>query len=115
LTLSAFATGSKLVKKEVNPEDGADDSNALVATRGGSQPWQFPQETTRKGWGILKIGTSGYVYKHWKNIVYGEGVPQKQWFELVEPFMPTCQLPLDLTIYFRVSFNFRSFLMYLYQ
>ena len=92
LTLSAFATGSKLIKKEVNLEDGAGDSNALVATRGGSQPWQFPQETTPKGWGTLKIGTSGYVYKHWKNIVYGEGVPQKQWFELYTRLFDTVEI-----------------------
>ena len=29
----------------------------------------------------LRIGTSGYQYKHWKEIFYPEGVPVRRWFE----------------------------------
>ena len=62
--------------KKVKLEAGAEVQHvtrALTVTRGGSQPWQCSQERAREGWGTLRIGTSGYVYKHWKNIVYEEG------------------------------------------
>lgn len=29
----------------------------------------------------IYIGTSGFSYKHWINVLYPEGMPQKQWFE----------------------------------
>src|SRR3954471_22832816 len=29
----------------------------------------------------IHIGCSGWVYKHWRGILYPEGLPQKRWFE----------------------------------
>ena len=29
----------------------------------------------------IHIGTSGFSYKHWINVLYPEGMPQRQWFE----------------------------------
>jgi len=29
----------------------------------------------------VHIGCSGWVYKHWRGILYPEGLPQKRWFE----------------------------------
>ena len=31
--------------------------------------------------GDVRIGCSGWVYKHWRGIFYPEGLPQKRWFE----------------------------------
>ena len=31
--------------------------------------------------GSIHIGCSGWVYKHWRGILYPEGLPQKRWFE----------------------------------
>ena len=30
--------------------------------------------------GEIRIGTSGWVYPHWKGTYYPEGLPQKDWF-----------------------------------
>lgn len=30
--------------------------------------------------GQLRIGTSGYMYKHWKDVFYPKDLPQKKWF-----------------------------------
>ena len=29
----------------------------------------------------IRVGCSGWVYKHWRGIFYPEGLPQKRWFE----------------------------------
>ena len=29
----------------------------------------------------IHVGCSGWVYKHWRGILYPEGLPQKRWFE----------------------------------
>ena len=75
-------SGRNSVCKRVKVEDGADAAPALTVARGGSQPWQCPQELKQSGWGTFRVGTSGYVYKHWKKVVYEEGISQKQWFQL---------------------------------
>ena len=31
--------------------------------------------------GDIHVGCSGWVYKHWRGILYPEGLPQKRWFE----------------------------------
>ncbi|HEV8635781.1 MAG TPA: DUF72 domain-containing protein [Chloroflexota bacterium] len=30
---------------------------------------------------MLRIGCSGWIYRHWKGFFYPEGLPQKRWFE----------------------------------
>jgi uncharacterized protein YecE (DUF72 family) len=30
---------------------------------------------------MLRIGCSGWIYRHWKGLFYPEGLPQKRWFE----------------------------------
>lgn len=59
---------------------------------GGSQPWQCPQELKQSGWGTFRLGTSGYVYKHWKKVVYEEGISQKQWFQLYTRLFDTVEI-----------------------
>lgn len=31
--------------------------------------------------GMIRIGTSGWVYTHWRRIFYPEGLPQSRWFD----------------------------------
>jgi uncharacterized protein YecE (DUF72 family) len=31
--------------------------------------------------GSIRIGCSGWVYKHWRGIFYPDGLPQNRWFE----------------------------------
>ena len=34
-----------------------------------------------EAWGGIHVGCSGWMYKHWRGILYPEGLPQKRWFE----------------------------------
>jgi len=43
------------------------------------------------------IGCSGFHYKHWKEIFYPKGVPQRLWFEYYSQFFNT--LELNVTFY----------------
>jgi uncharacterized protein YecE (DUF72 family) len=36
---------------------------------------------SNEGSGAVRIGCSGWVYRHWRGILYPEGLPQKRWFE----------------------------------
>jgi uncharacterized protein YecE (DUF72 family) len=38
------------------------------------------QETTVSNGGEIRVGCSGWVYKHWRGIFYPEGLPQARWF-----------------------------------
>ena len=29
----------------------------------------------------IRVGCSGWVYKHWRGLFYPEGLPQKRWFD----------------------------------
>jgi uncharacterized protein YecE (DUF72 family) len=40
----------------------------------------------------LRIGTSGYQYKHWKGVFYPETIRQKDWFEYYARFFDTVEL-----------------------
>ena len=43
------------------------------------------------------IGCSGFHYKHWKNVFYPEGLPQKIWFDFYCEHFNT--LELNVTFY----------------
>ena len=43
------------------------------------------------------IGCSGFHYKHWKNVFYPEGLPQKKWFDFYCKHFNT--LELNVTFY----------------
>ncbi|GLJ11132.1 hypothetical protein SUGI_0144040 [Cryptomeria japonica] len=45
-----------------------------------------------KSSGKFQIGTSGYIYKHWKGVVYPEQVPQKKWFEYYTHIFDTAEI-----------------------
>src|SRR5690349_16434593 len=45
-----------------------------VATMQGSTVSTMPR-------GPIHIGCSGWVYRHWRGLLYPEGLPQKRWFE----------------------------------
>ena len=38
-------------------------------------------ETGSQAFGSAHIGCSGWVYRHWRGILYPEGLPQRLWFE----------------------------------
>ena len=40
----------------------------------------------------LRIGTSGYQYKHWKGLFYPEGMPAARWFEHYETWFDTVEI-----------------------
>lgn len=40
----------------------------------------------------LLVGTSGFVYKHWKRIFYPDKLPQKRWLEHFANVFPTTEL-----------------------
>ena len=56
------------------------------------------------------IGCSGFYYKHWKNVFYPEGLPQKNWFDFYCEHFNT--LELNVTFY---RFPQLSFLQNWYQ
>ena len=41
--------------------------------------------------GRIRVGTSGYVYKHWRNLLY-EGVPASGWLERYAQVFDTVEL-----------------------
>lgn len=45
-----------------------------------------------KSSGMFRVGTSGYIYKHWKGVVYPEGMPQKKWFEHYTQIFDTVEI-----------------------
>ncbi len=42
--------------------------------------------------GKAKIGTSGFTYKHWRDVFYPQGVPQKRWLEYYSGHFNTVEL-----------------------
>lgn len=42
--------------------------------------------------GTIRIGTSGWVYGHWRDVFYPKGVPQARWFEVYARHFPTVEI-----------------------
>jgi uncharacterized protein YecE (DUF72 family) len=42
--------------------------------------------------GIIRIGCSGWVYRHWRKIFYPENLPQKRWFEFYAQEFDTVEI-----------------------
>ena len=40
----------------------------------------------------IRIGTSGWVYKHWQGIFYPEDLSQKQWFAYYARYFDTVEI-----------------------
>jgi uncharacterized protein YecE (DUF72 family) len=40
----------------------------------------------------IRVGCSGWVYKHWRGLFYPEGLPQKRWFERYAEEFDTVEL-----------------------
>jgi uncharacterized protein YecE (DUF72 family) len=40
----------------------------------------------------IRIGCSGWVYKHWRGIFYPEGLPQRRWFEFYASEFDTVEI-----------------------
>jgi uncharacterized protein YecE (DUF72 family) len=38
------------------------------------------------------VGTSGWNYKHWRNLIYPEGTPQKRWLEFIAQHFDTVEV-----------------------
>ena len=36
---------------------------------------------SQRAWPSVRIGCSGWAYKHWRGILYPEGLPQRLWFD----------------------------------
>src|SRR5437773_3673998 len=49
--------------------------------------WFAPAMTAQ-----VRIGCSGWVYKHWKGIFYPEDLPQKRWFEYYSSEFDTVEI-----------------------
>jgi uncharacterized protein YecE (DUF72 family) len=41
---------------------------------------------------MIRVGTSGWSYKHWKSVFYPEGIPQKKWLEYYADRFDTVEL-----------------------
>jgi uncharacterized protein YecE (DUF72 family) len=41
---------------------------------------------------MVRIGTSGWTYKHWKGLFYPDDLPQNRWFEYYTKFFDTVEL-----------------------
>src|SRR5512139_1315641 len=42
--------------------------------------------------GRLRVGTSGYQYRHWRGVLYPEGLPQREWLPHYARFFDTVEL-----------------------
>jgi uncharacterized protein YecE (DUF72 family) len=42
--------------------------------------------------GRILIGTSGWVYQHWRGVFYPQGLPQSRWFEFYASRFPTVEI-----------------------
>ena len=42
--------------------------------------------------GEIRIGTSGWIYRHWKGRFYPEGLPSKDWLEFYCRYFDTVEL-----------------------
>ncbi|MFW6076319.1 MAG: DUF72 domain-containing protein [Hyphomicrobiales bacterium] len=42
--------------------------------------------------GRIRIGTSGWVYGHWRNVFYPQGLPQSRWFAFYARHFPTVEI-----------------------
>jgi len=51
-----------------------------------------PPEPIRIGQARVWIGTSGWIYPHWKGRFYPEELPQKSWFGYYARFFPTVEI-----------------------
>jgi uncharacterized protein YecE (DUF72 family) len=40
----------------------------------------------------VRVGTSGWSYKHWKGVLYPEGEPQRRWFEIYADSFDTVEV-----------------------
>ena len=56
-----------------------------------------PTELERLDRAKVKVGTSGFVYKHWRGIFYPEKLPQSSWLEHYMLFFPVVEL--NVTFY----------------
>jgi uncharacterized protein YecE (DUF72 family) len=50
------------------------------------------------------IGCSGFHYKHWKEVFYPEGLPQKKWFDYYCQFFNTLELNVTFYRFPKLSF-----------
>jgi uncharacterized protein YecE (DUF72 family) len=42
--------------------------------------------------GALRVGCSGWIYKHWRGSFYPQGVPQKRWLEFYAERFDTAEI-----------------------
>jgi uncharacterized protein YecE (DUF72 family) len=42
--------------------------------------------------GVARVGCSGWMYKHWRGVVYPEGLPQRKWFEHYATMFDTVEI-----------------------
>jgi uncharacterized protein YecE (DUF72 family) len=40
----------------------------------------------------IRIGTSGWNYRHWRGVFYPEGLPTKRWFEFYKDYFDTVEI-----------------------
>ena len=42
--------------------------------------------------GVARVGCSGWMYKHWRGVVYPESLPQRRWFEHYATVLDTVEI-----------------------
>ncbi|KAH7291129.1 hypothetical protein KP509_29G001700 [Ceratopteris richardii] len=85
------ATGKQTSNKRKKPVE-KHPYQTLTEDKGLCVPWTQTESLKRVGYGAFRVGTSGYVYEHWKGIVYPTDVSHKKWFALYTSLFDTVEI-----------------------
>ncbi|XP_024535539.1 uncharacterized protein LOC112347966 isoform X2 [Selaginella moellendorffii] len=77
-------------------EGQEDDSKLPLSLLDRAVPWKAQSWKQMAGIGGLagefRVGTSGYIYKHWRGVVYPRSSAQKDWFRLYTNLFDTVEI-----------------------
>src|SRR5438128_9149687 len=51
-----------------------------------------PRDAQSSAVARIRIGTSGYVYQHWRPLLYPKGLPAEEWLARYATIFDTCEL-----------------------
>ncbi|XP_024535541.1 uncharacterized protein LOC112347966 isoform X4 [Selaginella moellendorffii] len=82
--------------RETALEGQEDDSKLPLSLLDRAVPWKAQSWKQMAGIGGLagefRVGTSGYIYKHWRGVVYPRSSAQKDWFRLYTNLFDTVEI-----------------------
>ncbi len=61
-----------------------------MAVHLGGDSWPVPRASAMDE--AVRIGTSGWTYKHWRGVFYPEGLPQARWLEHYARYFDTVEI-----------------------